>query len=211
MEWFKNYYRTRKAANVAFRALYRLNVEGEPFGIGPVLLMPAHQTNADGSSLMNAIEGPLAFVYSYRMGFHFPIISPWFRDILYNIGGIEVRKRHFDFERFFSNLANRIPIVAFPNECQPGAIGSFKTGIATLVSRYEESHKEQVAFVPVGIEYRTLKHFGMPASFFHFPPPGTVITVRFGNPLYLAGTGPEKLTELVMRENAKLSKVPYFG
>ncbi len=77
---------------------------------------------------------------------------------------------------------------------------------------YESSSGRRVSFVPTGIEYRFPKHFPeiMPLlPSFMFPCPGTAVILRFGEPKYIGERGPKELTEIVMREAAELSRIPY--
>lgn len=163
---------------------------------------------------MNSFEEPLFFVYAYRTGLHIPVISPVFRRILRSMGGIEVRKGYVDLERFFNHLDAQNLIVAFMNNQNPHhvSLDELKPGIVTLVKRYEISHQQtQVSFIPVGIEYKAPKHLPkmLPAPFSHFPPWGTEITVRFGEPEYFVGRTPKELVEIVMRESANLSNLSF--
>ncbi len=105
---------------------------------------------------------------------------------------------------------------------------SIKDGLVGLLERYEVRHLKQkghelrIPIVPVGIEYDR-KGKGLEQSavgkwiskWIPFAPNWTIpavrtkIIVRFGTPHYFEGQSPREMTEIVMKEAAILSNIPY--
>jgi len=113
-------------------------------------------------------------------------------------------------------------------EYQPYSVESVEDSLIGLLRRYEARHQREkghelrIPIVPVGIEY---SHDGRGLEMASFvtwltnhipffpkwtlPAVGSKIIVRFGEPHYFDGRSAAALTDLVMREAAELSKIPY--
>ncbi len=203
-----DYFSLRGFSNFLFDRFYSLKIEGELKKEGARVLLPTHQCSLDPIALMRGINDYLAF--SYLAGFK----SAFLAFFGLSIGGIRVKNNYMRYHPFFTHLKRGSLIVAFPQgdvSFPQRQVSSYKTGIARLVQMHESSTGERVSFVPIGIEYQFPKHLPeiMPLPFFKFPCFGTAVIIRFGEPKYLDGRTPKELTEIVMKEAAELSRIPY--
>jgi hypothetical protein len=126
-------------------------------------------------------------------------------------------------------LDRRLIVAAFTQgEFQPHSVESVEDGLIGLLRRYEtryekeKGHELRIPIVPVGIEYekdangfersRALQWLSGHVPQFPdwtVPAIGSKVVVRFGEAHYFDGRSPRELTEVVMREAADLSDIPY--
>ncbi|MAH01792.1 MAG: hypothetical protein QGH34_00130 [Candidatus Woesearchaeota archaeon] len=206
-QWMGNYSIVRAFTNFLFdKFKYEVNVEGELPKEGPRLLVLPHQNSLDAISLMRGIDEYLAF--TYKVNEQAKLISMW---VLPYIGGIKI-SNYVHVKKLFEHLDRNSLVVAFPQGVfENKQVSYVKSGVAKLVQIYEQRQKREVVIIPGGIEYQFPKNLPKraPVPLFKFPFPGTTATLRFAAPRSLDGRNPKELTEIVMRESAKLSNLDY--
>lgn len=207
--WVENYFRVRAFTNFLFdKFYYKADVEGDLPKEGPRVLVLPHQNSLDGLSLMRGIDEYIAFVYStYEIGKDIAL-----RLIPYHIGGIRIKKSYVYFQRLFKHLDRNSLVVIFPQgRFEEDHVSAFSLGIAELVQAYEQRRGRKVTIIPAGIEYQFPEHLPKraPVPLFKFPFPGTRAIIRFGSTENLDGRNSKELTEIVMQEAARLSKLNY--
>lgn len=210
-QWTENYFRVRAFTNFLFdKFQYKVNVEGDLPKEGPRILVVPHQNTLDSLSLMRGIDEYIAFVYStYQIKKAIAL-----KVIPYHTGGIRVKKSYVYFKRLFEHFDRDSLVVVFPQgDFENDCISIFNPGIAKLVEIYGQRRGREVTIIPTGIEYKLPKHLPKRAfvPIFTFPFPGTMATVRFGKPKHMDGRNPKELTEIVMQEAARLSKLDYVA
>ena len=179
-----------------------------------VLVSPTSQRlvelfGLDSLSLMRGIDEYIAFAYStYEIKKAIAL-----KVIPYHIGGIRIKKSYVYFQRLFEHLNRDSLVVVFPQgDFEDDRVSIFKSGIAKLVEIYERRRGRRVLIIPTGIEYKPPKRLPKraPVPIFNFPFPGTKVTLRFANPKHLDGRSPKELTQIVMQEAARLSRLDYI-
>ncbi len=186
---------------------YSLSFEGELPKERPAIIAPPHQNHFDPVALVMAIDEYVGFVYVYNLKAK---IASSISGI--HLNGVRTKVHGLRFKRFFEFLDRKYLVAAFPQGTfQKEKVISFKSGIARLVQDYNSLRQKNTPFIPAGIEYKSPNYLPdiLPIPFTKIPLPGTSVTVRFGKPKYLDGRTPKELTEIVMREAAELSNIPY--
>jgi hypothetical protein len=126
-------------------------------------------------------------------------------------------------------LDRRLIVAAFTQgEYQPDSVQSVEEGLIGLLRRYErreqreKGHDLRIPIVPVGIEYVhgnrglvlsrpigwLMKHIPYFPKWV-VPAFGSEIVVRFGELQYFDDRSAREITEVVMKDAAKLSGIPY--
>lgn len=208
-KWMDNYAKVRRFTNfVLDRLHYKVEVEGQLPKEGPRVLVLPHQNSLDSLSLMRGIDEYIAFVYStYQIKKAIAL-----KFIPYHIGGIRVKESYVYFQRLFEHFDRDSLVIVFPQgDFEDDCVSTFNSGITKLVQIYEQRRRRKIAIIPVGIEYQYPRGLPktMPVPVFTFPFPGTMTTIRFGEPKQLDTKNHKELTEIVMREAAALSKLDY--
>jgi len=237
--WRFNYHTLRRVfLPVAKHALLlKSHAEGEIPNIRPIMLAPVHRTTADMFAIGDVSKEFISFVSTDSFG-HNLVINYIQRQITTALGAVIWKEDSIDNPRrralqlakdVEDRLDRRLITAAFTQgEYQYDSVESVEDGLIGLLHRYETRHFRQkghslrIPIVPVGIEYDR-KGRGLEQSavgkwvtkWIPFTPNWTIpalrthITVRFGTPLYFEGRTPRDMTDLVMREAAKLSNMPY--
>lgn len=212
-------------------------VEGEIPIVRPIMLAPVHRTSADVFALAEVTREFISFVSTDSFGHNAVInfaqkkMSAAMGTVIWQESGtVNPRKRAIelanDVEKRFDS---RLIITAFTQgEYQYDSVDSVEEGLIGLLKRYQDrrlkqkGHELRIPIVPVGIEYDR-KGRGLEQSavgrwiekWIPFTPNWTIpalrtrITVRFGTPHYFDGETPREMTEIVMKEAAELSDIPY--
>ncbi|HCI86294.1 MAG TPA: hypothetical protein DHV68_05565 [Dehalococcoidia bacterium] len=212
-------------------------VEGEIPNIRPIMLAPVHRTTADVFAVGDVTKEFISFVSTDSFG-HNAVINYVQRQISTALGTVIWKEDAIDNPRrralqlakdVEDRLDRRLITAAFAQgEYQYDSVDSVEDGLIGLLQRYEARHLRQkghelrIPIVPVGIEYdrkgRGLEQSAVGrwiSKWIPFTPNWTIpalrtrITVRFGTPHYFQGHTPREMTELVMRDAAKLSNIPY--
>lgn len=237
--WRFNYHMMRLVnIPVAKRALLlRSRVEGEIPNIRPILLAPVHRTSADVYAIAHVSPEFVSFVSTDSFGHNKAInflqkhATTALGSVIWQENGISnPRARAVALAKDVEDrLDRRLIVAAFTQgEYQYDSVESVEEGLIGLLRRYEKRHLKEkghelrIPIVPVGIEYdrkgRGLKESGMAkwlSKWIPFYPQWTIpafrtrIVVRFGTPHYFDDQTPRQLTELVMKEAAELSNIPY--
>jgi hypothetical protein len=237
--WRFNYHLMRLGfIPVAKRALMlNARVEGEIPNIRPIFLAPVHRTSADVYAIAHVSGEFVSFVSTDSFGHNVPInflqkhATAAMGTIIWHESGItNVRRRALALAGDVDDrLDRRLIVAAFTQgEYQYDAVDSTEDGLIGLLRRYEKRYEKKHGqelrspIVPVGIEYdrkgRGLQEsrvYNWFSKWIPFTPnwtiPGfrTKVVVRFGATHYFDGRTPQELTEVVMREAAELSKIPY--
>jgi hypothetical protein len=206
--WERDYAVVSVLTGIAHKSLYRLVVEGDIPKSGPRMLIAPHQFSLDAISIMRAVDDKVVFIYGKYDGRKRRIIDA----AIDRIGSIQANSRHVQRRRFFEHMNEETVIAGFPQGIfQVAGVESVSDGIVHLGRMYEAHTGSSVAFIPAGIEYGHTNRLPKraPIPVFNFPFPSTKVTVRFGQPEFLDGRTPAELTEVVMRESARLSNLPY--
>lgn len=237
--WRLNYHLLRLAAvPVAKRVLrLKINVENEIPITRPIFLAPLHRTSADMYVIANVAREFICYVSTDDFGHNRPVNFVQ-KQLTRSLGSVvwqergtaNTRRRAVTLARDVEDrLDRRLIVAAFTQgEYQPYAVESVEHSLIGLLRRYEnrtlrdKGHDLRIPIVPVGIEYchdgRGLELSGFVQwlskriPFFPnwtVPAVGSKITVRFGEPRYFEGRTPEEMTDLVMRDAARLGDVPY--
>tara|TARA_B110000116_G_scaffold267960_1_gene281185 strand:+ start:121 stop:861 length:741 start_codon:yes stop_codon:yes gene_type:complete len=237
--WRFNYHVFRRtfipvAKNVL---LLRSRVEGEIPNIRPIMLAPVHRTSADVFAIANATGEFISFVSTDSFGHNAPInfvqknMTSAMGTVIWQESGTgNPRKRAVDLANDVEDRMDRRLITAAftQGEYQYDSVDSVEEGLIGLLKRYQDRHLKQkghelkIPIVPVGIEYdrkgRGLEHSAVGRwieKWIPFTPNWTIpalrtrITVRFGTPHYFEDQTPREMTEIVMKEAADLSGIPY--
>ena len=203
-----NKIRVRAFTNFLFDKLgYKVNVEGRIPKEGPRVLVLLHQNSLDAISLMHGIDDYLAF--TYKVTEQGKVIALW---MMPYIGGIKASDSYLQIKKLFRHWDEESIVVVFPQGVfEDGKVSHVSSGIAKIVEIYEQGRGRQVSIIPVGIEYEPPKRLPKraPVPLFKFPFPGTKATLRFANPEHLDGRSPQELTQIVMQEAARLSRLDY--
>jgi 1-acyl-sn-glycerol-3-phosphate acyltransferase len=237
--WRFNYHAIRLGfIPVTKRALLLSSrVEGEIPNIRPIMLAPVHRTSADVFALSHVTREFISFVSTDSFGHNGVInfiqkkVTAAMGTVIWQEGGIgNPRKRAVALAKDVEDRLDRrlITAVFTQGEYQYSSVKSVEDGLLGLLKRYEVRHLKQkghelrIPIVPVGIEYdRRGKGLEQSAvgkwisKWIPFTPNWTIpavrtkITVRFGTPHYFEGQSSRALTEVVMREAAALSNIPY--
>lgn len=237
--WRFNYHFVRLGCiPVAKRVLmFSSRVEGEIPNIRPILLAPVHRTSADAYALVHVSGEFISFVSTDSFG-HNRFINFFQKHAARALGSVIWQENGIARERARAvaladdvedRLDRRLIVAAFTQgEYQYDSVDSIEEGLIGLLHRYEVRHLKQkghelrIPIVPVGIEYDR-KEEGLKQSVigkwlsghvpfypdWTIPALRTTIIVRFGSPHYFDGQTPRQLTEVVMKEAARLSKIPY--
>lgn len=237
--WRFNYHTVRLAAIPTAKQMMRISLrsEGEIPNIRPVFLAPVHRTSVDIYAMARVTGEFISFVSTDSFG-HSRIINYVQRhstkalgSVIWQKNGI-VNARHravalaHDVE---DRLDRRLIVAAFTQgEFQPHSVESVEEGLIGLLRRYEIRHEKEkghelrIPIVPVGIEYEKnrngfeqsgamrwmSRHVGQFPNW-TVPAIGSKVVVRFGQPHYFDGRSACQLTDIVMREAASLSDIPY--
>ena len=214
LTWKRNYFRIRSIHNAIGIAMqYRITSEGELPTTSPTLIMAAHQTTIDHLALMKIIPDYLAFVFSVE----FPLNRKLqrFADAM---GAVLIRRpkdysaQLIQYKRLFRHFDNDGIVVGFPQgNQQHSEVSKVNSGLVRLVEMYEKQTGRQISIVPTGVAYESPRG-GLTlirSPMLRIPSFKTQITVNFGESQYLTNKTPEKLTEIVMRDAAALSNIPY--
>ena len=237
--WRFNYHAIRLGfIPVTKRALLLSSrVEGEIPNIRPIMLAPVHRTSADVFALSHVVGEFISFVSTDSFG-HNGVINfiqkkstAAVGTVIWQEDGIDnPRKRAVALAKDVEDRLNRrlITAVFTQGEYQYDSVTSIEDGLVGLLERYEVRHLKQkghelrIPIIPVGIEYDR-KGKGLEQSavgkwiskWIPFAPNWTIpavrtkIIVRFGTPHYFEGQSPREMTEIVMKEAAILSNIPY--
>ena len=237
--WRFNYHAIRLGfIPVAKRALMlNSTVEGEIPNIRPIMLAPVHRTSADVFALSHVVQEFISFVSTDSFG-HNGVINyvqkkttSAMGSVIWHEDGIDnPRKRAVALAKDVEDRIDRrlITAVFTQGEYQYDSVTSIEYGLIGLLERYEtrhlmrKGHELRIPIVPVGIEYER-KGKGLEQStvgkwiskWIPFTPNWTIpaartkIIVRFGSPHYFEGQSPREMTEVVMKEAAVLSNIPY--
>jgi len=237
--WRLNYHITRLTFIPAAKRALLLSsrVEGEIPNIRPILLAPVHRTSADIYAIVDVSGEFISFVSTDTFGHHRLVnfVQKYFTkslgSIIWQESGISnARARAVALAHDVEDrLDRRLIVAAFAQgEYQYDSVDSVEEGLIGLVRRYEVRHLKQkghelrIPIVPVGIEYDR-KGKGLEQSRvgqwmskwvplfpnWTIPALRTKIVIRFGEPHYFDGQTPRQLAEIVMKEAAKLSNIPY--
>jgi len=212
-------------------------VEGDIPNIRPIMLAPVHRTSADVFALSNVTGEFISFVSTDSFG-HNGVINFIQKQITAAVGTViwreagigNPRKRAVALAKDVEDRLNRrlITAVFTQGEYQYDSITSIEEGLIGLLERHQRRHLKEkghvlrIPIVPVGIEYDR-KGKGLEQSavgkwiskWIPFTPNWTIpavrtkIIVRFGTPHYFEDESPREMTEIVMKEAAILSKIPY--
>jgi len=123
------------------------------------------------------------------------------------------KKSYVYFQRLFEHLDRDTLVVVFPQgKIEEKGVKTFKSGITELIRIYELKQGREVNIIPGGIEYQFPKGLPkkIPIPTSKFPFPGTKATLRIGKPKHIHGRDSMELTEIVMREAARLSNINYI-
>jgi len=237
--WLFNYSVIRLVIVPLARRFLRLTaiVEGEIPNIRPVFLAPVHRTSIDTYTLSYLSREFICYVSTDSFG-HSRIANYLQRLATIAMGSVIWQKQGIAKTRqralalandVEDRLDRRVIVAAFTQgEYQPDSVDAVEDSLVGLLRRYEVRHLKQrghelrIPVVPVGIEY-DLDGMGLVLSGFakflatyvpyfpHWTVPamGTRITLRFGEPQYFDGRDASAVTDSVMRESARLSRIPY--
>jgi 1-acyl-sn-glycerol-3-phosphate acyltransferase len=237
--WRLNYHLIRLAAVPVAKQVLRIKVtsENEVPVTRPIFLAPLHRTSADMYVIANVTGELICYVSTDQFG-HNRVVNFAQKCLTRALGSViwqekgtaNVRRRAVALARDVEDrLDRRLIVAAFTQgEYQPFSVESVEDSLIGLLRRYEvkrlreKGHELRIPIVPVGIEY---SHDGRGLELSSFvrwlashvpyfptwviPAIGTHITVRFGEPRYFDGRTAAEVTDLVMREAAALSKIPY--
>ena len=212
-------------------------VEGEIPIVRPIMLAPVHRTSADVFALADVTSEFISFVSTDSFG-HNGVINFIQKNMTSAMGTViwresgtdNPRKRAVELAKDVEDrLDRRLITAAFTQgEYQYDSVDSVEEGLIGLLKRYQDRHLKQkghelkIPIVPVGIEYDR-KGRGLEQSavgrwiekWIPFTPNWTIpalrtrITVKFGTPHYFEDQTPREMTEIVMKEAADLSGIPY--
>ena len=237
--WRFNYHAFRHTfIPVAKHALFLSSrVEGEIPIVRPIMLAPVHRTSADVFALADVTSEFISFVSTDSFG-HNGVINFIQKNMTSAMGTViwresgtdNPRKRAVELAKDVEDrLDRRLITAAFTQgEYQYDSVDSVEEGLIGLLKRYQDRHLKQkghelkIPIVPVGIEYdrkgRGLEHSAVGRwieKWIPFTPNWTIpalrtrITVKFGTPHYFKDQTPREMTEIVMKEAADLSSIPY--
>ena len=237
--WRFNYHVIRLGfIPVAKRALLLSSrVEGEIPNIRPIMLAPVHRASADVFALAEISGEFISFVSTDSFG-HNGVINFIQKQITSNVGTViwqedgigNPRKRAVELAKNVEDrLDRRLITAAFTQgEYQYDSVESIEEGLIGLLRRYETRHLKQkghelrIPIVPIGIEYdrkgKGLEHSAVGkwiSKWIPFTPNWSVpalrtkVTIRIGKAHYFEGQTPREMTEIVMKEAAELSNIPY--
>lgn len=237
--WRFNYHLVRLTLIPVARRVLRSKVsyENEVPVTRPVFLAPLHRTSVDVYAIGYVTSEFISYVSTDDFG-HNRVVN-FFQECLTKAMGSVIwqetgttnpRRRAVALARDVEDrLDRRLIVAAFTQgEYQPDSVDSVEDSLIGLLRRYEARHEREkghvlrIPIVPVGIEYSKDGHGLERSKGFDWisrhcpflpkwvvPSFGSHVTVRFGEPLYFDGRTAEEITEIVMREAARLGKVPY--
>jgi hypothetical protein len=237
--WRFNYHAFRRTFIPVAKSALLLSsrVEGEIPVVRPIMLAPVHRTSADVFALAEVTREFISFVSTDSFGHNAVInfvqknMSTAMGTVIWQESGTgNARKRAVELANDVEKrLDSRLIITAFTQgEYQYDSVDSVEEGLIGLLKRYQDRHLKQkghelrIPIVPVGIEYdrkgrgleqsavgRWIERWIPLTPNWTIPALRTRITVRFGTPHYFDGETPREMTELVMKEAAELSDIPY--
>ncbi len=204
-----SYRMMQKAVRIFVNTVYDFQVKGHLPLDGSRLLLSPHQNDLDGFALLSGIDGPVSIIFSSYGLENLPI-----RPLLNTSGGIPVfghgHSRYIGHKRMFHSFDEGSILFGFPQACYQKDVSRLEPGLVGLAGLYERKTGKGVSIIPVGIKYGSSSEPKIfPLRYLRFPFPGTSVTVSFGEPKHLDGHSPKELTEIVMKEAAELSNVPY--
>lgn len=226
--WKTAYHATRMGVVVPLRTILRASatLEGVLPPMRPLYLAPVHRTPADTGAIGSVIPEYISYVSTDSFG-----NKRWINAVqecwTLAMGGViltqidetrPLRERREETVRIgrnlrsdmFERLDRRLIIAGFSQgEYQRNDVSSINHGLFNILQRWEEINKVRVPIVPVGLDYggdvKMLPH--MPR--WQVPDFGTRITVRLGEPVHFEDKSSVQLADIVMREAAQLSRIPY--
>lgn len=239
--WRLNYHAVRLVAIPVVKRAMRIKIraEGELPITRPLLLAPVHRTSVDTYAITNVVDEFISYVSTDRFG-HSGIVNYFQKQgtraigsVIWQSGGItNTRQRAVALAHDVEDrLDRRLIVAAFTQgEYQTMSVESIEDGLVGLLRRYEvrnqqdKRHDIRIPVVPVGIYYdrkgqgfglsKTIKWLTEHVPFFPrwvVPSFGTEIVVRFGELQYFEDRSAREVTDIVMREAARLSGIPYHA
>lgn len=216
---------------------YDLVVEGSIPESRPVLLTPVHRTSIDIYAISYALGDLVSYVSTDTFG-HSRFANAVQKQITVALGSVVWEQSAIKNERqravvltreVEQRLASNLVVAVFTQgRYQPHAVESIEDGLLGMLQRYEARYKRAhgeyrpIPIVPVGIEYDfkgqglqfaktadRLARFIPQFPRWTVPAFGSTVTVRFGEPEFLDGRSPQKVTANVMRRAAELSNIPF--